>query len=98
MNRRHLLWSWAEPLPLTLKWIAPQAGPQGALGGHRGIVRTSLMLIGKTLLMWTHRGSVWMWVVNKCGLKSVGQPLSWMEEGKGDECFRNESESLKLSG
>ena len=36
--------------------------------------------------------------VNKCGLKSVGQPFSWVEEGKGDECFRNESESLKLSG
>ena len=57
-----------------------------------------VMLIGKTLLMWTHRGSVWMWVVNKCGLKSVGQPFSWVEEGKGDERFRNESESLKLSG
>ena len=56
------------------------------------------MLIGKTLLMWTHRGSVWIRVVNKCGLKSVGQPFSWLEEGKGDERFRNESESLKLSG
>ena len=98
MNRRHLLWSWAEPLPPTVKWIAPQDGPQGALGRHRGIVRTSLILIRKTLLMWTHRGSVWMWVVNKCGLKSVGQPFSWVEEGKGDERFRNESESLKLCG
>lgn len=39
-----------------------------------------------------------MWVVNKCGLRSVGQPSSWVEEGKGDERFRNESESLKLSG
>ena len=48
MNRRHLLWSWAEPLPPTLKWIAPQAGPQEALGGHRGIFRTFVMLIGKT--------------------------------------------------
>ena len=56
MNRRHLLWSWAEPPPPTLKRIAPQDGPQGALGGHRGIVRTSVMLIGKTLLMWTHGG------------------------------------------
>ena len=36
--------------------------------------------------------------VNKRGLKSAGQPFSWVEEGKGDECFRNESESLKLSG
>ena len=64
MNRRHLLWIWAEPLPPTLKWIAPQAGPRGALGGHRGIFRTFVMLIGKTMLMWIHRGSVWMWVVN----------------------------------
>jgi len=64
MNRRHLLWSWAEPLPPTLKWIAPQAGPRGALGGHRGIFRTFVMLMGKTMLMWIHRRSVWMWVVN----------------------------------
>ena len=97
MNRRHLLWSWAEPLPPTLKWIAPQAGPRGALGGHRGIFRTFVMLMGKTMLMWIHRRSVWMWWL-MCGLKSVGQPLSWVEEGKGDERFRNESESLKLSG
>ena len=94
MNRRHLLWIWAEPLPPTLKWIAPQAGPQGALGGHRETVRTSVMMIGKTLLMQTCGGSVWMWVVNKCGLRSIGQPSSWVEEGKGDERFRNESESL----
>ena len=91
MNRKHLLWSRAEPLPPTLKWIAPQAGPQGDLGGHRGIVRTSVMLIGKTLLMWTHGWSVWMWVVNKCGLRSVGQPSWWLEEGKGDLRFRNET-------
>ena len=67
MNRKHLLWSRAEPLPPTLKWIAPPAGPQGDLGGHRGIVRTSVMLIGKTLLMWTHGGSVWMWVLISVG-------------------------------
>ena len=94
MNRKHLLWSRAEPLPPTLKWIAPPAGPQGDLGGHRGIVRTSVMLIGKTLLMWTHGGSVWMWVVKKCGLRSIGQPSWWVEESEGNVHFRNETASL----
>ena len=65
---------------MTLNWIAPPAGPHGALGGHRGIVRTSVMLIGKILLMWTHGGSVWMWVVNKCGPRSVGQASWWVEK------------------
>ena len=76
---------------MTLNWIAPPAGPQGALGGYREMVRTSVMLIGKTLLMWTLGGSVWMWLVNKCGLRSVGQPSWWVEEGKGDLLFRNET-------
>ena len=52
------------------------------------------MLIGKTLLMWIHGGSLWMCVVNNCGLRCVGQPSSWVEEGKGDKHFRNESETL----
>ena len=74
INKGHLPQRWAEILPANLNWIAPPAHPQGALGGHRGIVRISVMLIGKTLLRWTHGRTVWMWVVNQCGLKSVGQP------------------------
>ena len=35
----------------------------------------------KTLLTWTLGGVVWMRVVNKCGLRYVGQPSSWVEEG-----------------
>ena len=78
-----------------MNWIPTPPGPQGALRGHRGIVRTSVMLIGKTSVkMWIYGASVWMCTVNKCGLRCVGQPSSWVEEGKGDECFRNESERL----
>ena len=32
-----------------------------------------------------------MWVVNKCGPRSVGQPSWWVEEGKGDLHFKNET-------
>ena len=92
-NKAYLPKRWAEPLPPTLNGIPPPPGPQGALWGHRGIFRTSLML-GKTLLMWIHGGSGWMCVVNKCGLRCVGQPSSWVEEGKEDEHFINESETL----
>ena len=77
-----------------LNWIPPPPGPQGELRGHREIVRTSVMLIEKTLVTWIYGGSVWTCMVNKCELRCVGQPSSWVEEGKGDERFRNESDSL----
>ena len=86
---------WAESLPPRLNWIPPPPGSQGDPLGHRGMVRTSVVLIGKTLVkMWLYGGSVWMCMVNKCGLRCVGKPSSWVDEGKGDEIFRNESESL----